>query len=119
MTELAFFGVDRKPVRGIDGVAKMVIAYDMRGREIQREYFDVEYRLSHDNDKNYAKLTTVYDDRGNVIEARFYNADGPTPKAILAESQTFVYNNLGRQIEHAYFDFGWAEWPCPTRAGRR
>ena len=104
--ETEFVDADGNPCLNDEGIAVKTIEYDSEGRKTREAYFDVDgnpVALSgydpydsvkttyHDNGEvatqtwfyrvkehpnSYAKATRKYDERGNIIEVAYFDAEG-------------------------------------------
>jgi hypothetical protein len=80
VTRKTFFGTDDKPVLTNEGYAAAASVYDERGREVETLYFGVDLKSPRFNKNGVARISRVYDDRGNVIEYWFRDGrDGKRP----------------------------------------
>jgi hypothetical protein len=54
---------------------KITRAYDARGNEIEKNYFDEEGKPTRSTE-GYAKVTKSYDARGNEVEEAYFDEKG-------------------------------------------
>jgi len=103
-TELAFFGIDGKPVLIKEGFARIASKSDARGNLIEEAYYGIDGKpvLSRDG---YARIASKYDARGNEIERAYFGIDG---KPVLIKDGYAriirTYNAHRQLIKIAYFD---------------
>lgn len=108
----ALFDTAGKLTLGKDGWAKVTYRNDQWGNTVETRYFDEYLRPVVDTDSGAYVWKYKYDDRGNLIEERAYEADGDTPMITQPSSSsvfrchlwktTYDSNNLA--ISYTAFD---------------
>ena len=71
--EVAYFGVDGRPMLIKDGIARLTTSYDERGNVVEEAYFGVDGKPALRKD-GIARVTERFDDRGNVVEQAYFRA---------------------------------------------
>jgi len=88
-----------KPRIGSDGFHHQRTEYNKRNKLVLIEYLDTEGKLVMSKSNEYAKAAYEYDERGNLVHERYYNAKGKCFR-----HDTTTYNNKNRRTGGAILD---------------
>ena len=91
--ELACFDADGKPKTSSNGFFMKKMEYNNRGKLLKEEFYGTDNKLMVPASVGYAKAEAKYDDRGNQIETRVYNATE------LVRIEKFKYNEHNKMLE--------------------
>jgi serine/threonine-protein kinase len=101
----SFYDADDKPcIDTIDGVHRIDYAYDKQNRQTEISYYDTNNKPCLNEPDGIHKKETTYDAWGSVTEERYYDASVSLRKDGYAIEKT-KYDELGRLIEHALYDY--------------
>ena len=85
-----------------EGIAKRVSEYDANGFETARYFYGLDNNLIVPSSIGYAGWINKYDERGNIIEEKYIDANKNLAKGSYIIKTK--YDNYNNPIETAYFD---------------
>jgi len=104
--ELAFFGVDGKPVLDeTEGAARITWKHDGQGRVVEQAFFGADGKPVVNKTGYAARYIWVHDESGNVTESASFGIDGqPVPDQVEGAARiTWKHDAEGRVVEQAFF----------------
>ena len=104
-TEIAYYDQNNNPTLGMEGAFRIVSEFDSRNQEIEERYYNTANRLFAPKADNYAIVRYKYDNRGNNVEAAFFNE---SEKSVCKKEGYAMhkseYDDMGRIIRQTFYD---------------
>ena len=103
MIEKRYLDEEGKEIPGSLGYGKVSWVYDNNNRLVRESYFNGENRFTLKY--GYAEFIHSYDQKGNLIEERFLDADGKPVNTLWGYAYVrHLYDEMGNKKEDVFYD---------------